>query len=308
MSALTRSRVRLLIVAVALLIVLPSLYGYWYYYVRPWTIREVLEADGLRAGMVRDLEGTITNVSRLNTSYGPAAGLELDGDKTCQQGSVFGEPGTTYRIGDRFRTTLHFVDYEFNGKMGIWAPEMLCPFPWTSALAVSSIDAISYASGKVLLANESDGDSWYIFEVVFSASSMSARNLSVSLRDGLPLVRDPRTGGPFFLDSAANWIVLAGAEYGAVQGLYASHPELDRMASMTDPTSLNGRIRFVDAGAPGAFDLGDKIELRLTSTSGAGHYGTYVLVVYDPVALNQPVAAKYVVHGFQGPYEWTDFG
>jgi len=289
------------------MILLPSILGYWYYYVRPWTVREMLDTEGLRAGMVRDLEGIITNISHLNTSYGPAVGLELDGDKTCQHGSVFGEPGTTYHIGDRFRTTLHFADFDFNGQKGVWAPEILCPFPWTSGVAVFSIDAISAASGKLLQVKGSDGGNWYTYEVVFSASNESAANLSVSLRGGLAFGLDPRTGGPLFLDSASKWILLAGAEYVAAQGLYATHPELDRLASMTDPASLNGLIRYVDTGAIGTFDLGDKIDLRLDSTGGAGHYDTYFLEVYDSSAPNQLLAAKYVVQGFQGPYEWTGF-
>jgi len=210
----------------------------------------------------------------------------------------------TYHIGDRFRTTLHFIGYEFNGQTGVWAPEILCPFPWTSAVAVRSIDALSDTYGTLLQVSESNPNGWYSYEVTYSTSTVAPQNLSASLRAGLPFGLDPRTGKPFLLDSASNWIVLAGAEYTASQGLYGSHPELDKLVSLTDASSLGGRIRFVDAQDVGTFGLGDRIELRLNATAGQGHYETYFLVVFDPLAPTQPFAAKYIVNGLGGPYEW----
>jgi len=304
LNSLARRRARYLVLTVTLLVLVSSTYTYWHFYVRPWTIREVLNADSVPVGGAWDLEGEITGISFLNTSYGPATGLELDGNKTCQHGSVLGEPGRTYRIGDWYRTTLHFMDFELNGQRGVWAPELLCPFPWTSAGAVSAIDALSDAYGTSLEVRGSNGDGWYSYAITDSNSTAAPQSLSVVLRAGLPFGLDPRTGEPFFPDSASEWIVLAGAEYTASQGLYGSHPELDRLSSLADAASVNGGIRFVDASDAGTFGSGDRIELRLDSTDGEGHYQTYFLVVFDPVAPAQPVAVKYILQGPDGPYEW----
>jgi len=281
-----------------------GIFGAWYGYLRPWTIRDLMDTEGLAAGATRDLEGTITGVFPLNSSQGPLVGLELDGNRTCQYGSVFGDPGSTYRIGDRFRTTLRFRDYSFNGQPGVWAPELLCPFPWTAVAAVAAVDSISLVGGTLLRVVESRGEGWSVLEVAASNGTVAAGNLSLSVRVGLPFGEDPRTGQPFAPDSASEWIVLGGAEYAATQALYRDHPEVDRMDLLTDGGSLNGTVRYSDVQGNGRFDVGDRLELELGATGGAGRYVSFVLVVFDPRFPTAPLAVKYLVHGPEGPIEW----
>src|SRR3989442_15466489 len=84
----------------------------WDVYVRPRTIREVMEMTRLQPGTQIELEGTVTGMWRENTSYRPRVGLELDGDReACPVflggggPPVFGGPTPEDRSGGRFRTT-----------------------------------------------------------------------------------------------------------------------------------------------------------------------------------------------------------
>ena len=53
-------------------------YSIWFMRMRPLTLREVYEREHWKPGDVRDVAGRITNVSRVNTSYGPMVMLGLD--------------------------------------------------------------------------------------------------------------------------------------------------------------------------------------------------------------------------------------
>src|SRR6266540_646223 len=135
---------------------------------RPRTIREVLETDRLQPGSTVELEGTVTAVYRENTSYGPRVNLELDHYDVCggpNGGHVLGDPAVDYRIGDRFRTTLHFVPYRFNGDPAVWAPELVCPFPGLPRAFGYVWDAVSLITGFALVYRGTDPGGWSGYEV-----------------------------------------------------------------------------------------------------------------------------------------------
>ena len=106
------NRKRAAVVLLAIALILASGWFAWEL-LRPRTIREVMQTDPWAAGATVDLEGEITGISRVNTSLGREVYLELDHYSTCgpivpgAAWDVRADPNGTYRIGDRFRTTVH---------------------------------------------------------------------------------------------------------------------------------------------------------------------------------------------------------
>src|SRR2546429_44840 len=146
-----RKRRVVLVIAVSAIVVAAG-FLVWEVFVRPRSLAEVYGFDHWSSGSSVTVVGTIMDIERQNTSYGPEVYLELDGGPGCAGGpSVVGDPTATYAIGARFQTTLHFQRYTINGDPAVSAPELRCPFPLTLGAIGTVLDAGSLYSGRLLL-------------------------------------------------------------------------------------------------------------------------------------------------------------
>jgi hypothetical protein len=172
----------------------------WDSFIRPRTIREVLEGEPYQPGAEVRVAGTITGIYQEETSYGPLVALELTDPSwlrfwahpllSCGTGSVRGgDPTNSYNIGDRFETVLHFDSYQLNGDSAVRAPELVCPFPALHRNIGVVLDGVSQTAGMLLAYNGSDPDGWSRYEISMQNSSSP---------DGLPLVllKTPPPGVP----------------------------------------------------------------------------------------------------------------
>ena len=298
-------------IVVAIIIVIAVSVVVWYTLIRPRTIREVMEMNDLRPGTAIELEGTITGVRRENTSYGPTVLLELDHFKgLCQapnqvvDGTVFGDPSASYRLGDRFHTTLHIQAYRFNGDPAVWAPELACPFPGLLRAIGVVWDAVGLITGGFSLVFRPTGlDRWSTYEVLTTTGDAFRLDvLPVTLRKSTPLGQPPISGAP-------QWIVTAGVEYVKLSGMFVGFPVVDSMASLASAASANGTLRFVDSNGNGLADDGDLLQVRLPDTESATAYDSYLLQVGG---INGPFSAyaysgHYILNGPTGPYEAMEF-
>ena len=272
-----------IVLIVAVVIALAGILITWVVFLRPWSVQDLLLATHLNPGTQVTLVGTITNTSPQETSEGHQVYLELDhtGSRALDMGVwVRGDPNTTYRIGDRFQTTLHFTDYRFNGDPAVWAPELVSPFPLLLRAISTVLDESSMVSGVGLLYQGRQPTGWASYEVTTRTGDAYRPDvLPVTLRkSGSLLSSSPELQGGS-IDSVAEWVALSTIQYVAISGGYSQFPTTDRMSSLATGISENGTMRFIDADANGLVNDGDRLEMLLPPTSSDSTFDTYVLQV-----------------------------
>ncbi len=308
-----RRTVLALLVAVAL--VAAGFVVYWEF-IRPRTIAEVFAFDHFAAGTSVAVQGTITGIYRENTSFGPRVSLQLDNFSGCSVpqlgweipgGQVWGDPNTTYSVGQSLQTTLHLQSYTINGDPAVWAPELACPFPLGLTAIQRVDDAVSWFRGLRLVYNATEPGGWldyWIFTPNESGYNLSV--LPVALRKAAPVPK----GNPVFptgsaVDSASRWTTLGGLEYIGSAGSSSMFPIVDQMGSMAAGTSANGSLRFVDENGDRMLDDGDRLDIRIPPTTAANSWNTYLVQIGGMFFGNASYAADQhlILNGPDGPLE-----
>src|SRR5207247_962001 len=220
---------------------------------------------------------------------------------------VRADPNGTYRIGDSFRTTVHFIAYVFNGDPVVAAPELPCPFPVLPWAIGAVYDAVSTVAGFALLYRETDANGWARYEVLTSTGdAYRPAVLPLTLRRSpAVLAQDPGLRARGSINSASAWEAAMAVQYVLVSGDFRSAPIVDEMASLLDGTSRNGTVRYVDLNANGLLDDGDRLDLRAADPGTPTAYDTFMLQVGE--AGGQMVAytygGHYLLNGRGGPRE-----
>lgn len=276
-------------------------YAVWFSHDGPITIKDAMERLHWSVGETKDVQGTITGISRMNTTYGPIVRVQLDGFELCNRSDLLADPSHEYRVGERFRTTLHFTEYRLNNDSGVWAPELLCPIPGIFSGNGIVVDSVSYVAGFALIYGSTNQTGWTTYRVVTrNDEAIPLRVLNLTLRKAEPF---GSVGG---LDSAADWIVYAAAEYVRVSAAYTYNVSIvDRMDSLMGGISENKSVRFLDVGSNGYLNTGDEILVHIPPTPGDWDYQTYELIFGDCwSSLGYACGLKYIINGHKGPYEW----
>lgn len=313
-------RRRVLLVLVVAAAVVAASFFVWWGFIRPRTIAEVFNFDHFQPGAAVTVAGTITGIYPESTSYGPKVALQLDGysqlDKYAQleyfspcngTGQVFGDPNTTYAIGQTFQTTLHFQDYTINGDPAVWAPELACPFPLTFKAIQAVDDAVSRVAGLTLVYNSTESGGWVDYSI-FTANAVpyNLRVLPVTLRKSAPVEKaNPVFPNGSAVDSPLRWVTLSEIQYVGLVGSSRVFPIVDQMGSLVDGTSVNGSLRYIDTNGDHMLDDGDRLDIRLPPTSSANSWDTYVVEIGGLFFSNRTyVAAQhYILDGPDGPTE-----
>ncbi len=309
-------RRRVLLVLVVAVVVVAAGFVVWWEFIRPRTIAEVFAFDRFQPGSVVTVAGTITGIYRENTSTGPKVALQLDNYLGCNgtsgvsfgsgSGEVFGDPNSTYSIGQAFQTTLHFQSYTINGDPAVTAPELACPFPGDFTAIQTVQDAVSRVAGLVLVYNATEPGGWLDFSV-FTANQ-ARYNLSVLpviLRKAAPVPKGTAFPTGSAVDSLGRWTTLAAIQYIGSVGSSSVFPIIDQMSSLADGTSVNGSLRYVDSNGNHQLDDGDRLDIRIPPTSLANSWDTYLVQVGGMFFSTRTYVANqhFILNGPDGPVE-----
>lgn len=303
-----RRRKRILLAVVIAVVIVAAGFAVWWGFLRSRTLAEVLAFDHFQSGTSVTVQGTITAVQRENTSYGPRVTVQLDGNSLCANGTnILADPNGTYRVGDSFQTTLHFESYTINGDPAVTAPELACPFPELPRAMSTVLDAVSEFAGMVLVYNGTTPGGWIQYDVVSqNGLTYNGSVLPVTLRRSPSIVgQGPKFPSGSAIDSVDRWTTLFAIEYVRVAGGFWGSPTVDRMASLTSPSSENGTLRFVDADHDGMVGDGDHLDVRLPPTGSPTAWDTYLLQVGQRL-LGVPTyaaAVHYLLNGPKGPLD-----
>jgi len=303
-----RSRRIIVVISVSAIVVLAG-FLIWEVFVRPRSLSEVYGFEHWTPGSTVTIAGTITSIEREDTSYGPRVYLGLDRSSLCAGlGSVLGDPGATYHLGDSFQTILHFQAYTINGAPAVSAPELHCPFP-SQLRSISQVaDVSSFVGGRLLLVyNGTASNGTVRYEIVAeNGAAYRPDRLPATLRKSLPIQgSNPRlpAGGP--VNSAARWSELDALQYLGVTGAYSEFPIVDEMASLATGVSRNASLHFVDVNRDGLVDDGDRLDLNLAPTTSPNAWDTYQLIIGGLFSAPQTyaAAAHLILNGPMGPLE-----
>jgi len=303
-----RKRRVVLVIAVSAIVVAAG-FLVWEVFVRPRSLAEVYGFDHWSPGSSVTVVGTIMDIERQNTSYGPEVYLELDGGPGCAGGpSVVGDPTATYAIGARFQTTLHFQRYTINGDPAVSAPELRCPFPLTLGAIGTVLDAGSLYSGRLLLVYNGIASNGTVHYEIVTANGAAYRpdTLPATLRKSTPLQgSDPILPAGAPIDSFARWIDFGGLQYLGALGAYSEFPIVDEMSSLAAGISRNGSLRFVDANRNGLVDDGDRLDVNLAATGSPTTWDTYQLIIGGLFAAPETYVSctRFILNGPMGPFD-----
>jgi len=99
----------------------------WYNFYRPITLKELGERE-FGVGDTIDVKGKITEIEKINTTYGSMTILTLDDyDPESDFFQIMIKDEGKYDIGDEFRTTLEFQEFVFNGTCCINPYNLIFP-------------------------------------------------------------------------------------------------------------------------------------------------------------------------------------
>lgn len=311
------------------------LFACWAAFWRTPALDEVLARNEWTAGDV-EIAGTIANVTRTQTSHGPAVLLEMEptlwgwlagspatSNAFCLQ--LRADPAGQYAIGQAYRTTLHFREVTVNGARAVTAPELACPFPALGNAIAVVLDAVGNMQGGSLQHRGADTNGSTVFEVVTShgqrlpAAGMPAW-LGREVGTGTPLV----SLSAWTQESAATYVLvtklsaaghgeLAGAEGGLqapVVGLagtpagnasFATVEAWDSLGNASAPS----RLRFHDVDGDGMVGDGDRVHVRLDAPPAT--FQRYALRLGDCTQACVAGAALFVA-GPDGVETWAPRG
>ncbi len=306
---------RLIVILIVILLISASFFSMWYFFLRPISVDELAMRDLLiKDGDVIKVAGRISEVERLNTTYGEITVLTLNGSELAESALKFiGNNSHTYHIGDYFSTTLHFQTYWFNNRTVITAPELYSPFMFhlSSIQQVTDVSATVTRVDFILLHSDSKGITYQVFGLDNSSYPISILNLSLRKStfthnySGVPETLKNGSHG-----AISNGIVLATKEQINAYDAFRWCDEIDYMPSLAN-ASQKGLIEFNDANYDGLFDNGDTFRINIPPTGDIHRIETYFLCIQGPgmdiYGGNNYSglfwAEKYIVNWHNGPYE-----
>lgn len=306
---------RFIAILIVVILISASVFSVWYLFVRPISIDELAMRDlVIKDGDVIKVGGRISNVERLNTTYGEITVLTLNGSELSESAFKFiGNNSRTYHIGDYFTTTLHFQNYTFNNKTVITAPELYFPFMYlfNAIQTVSSAVSFSTGFGFVSAGSDSNGMTYKVFGTDNGSYPLTMLNLSLRKStfthnySGVP--DNLKNGSP---GAFSNAIFITAREYMNVNDAFRWCDEIDYMASLSND-SQNGLVEFTDANSDNLFDDGDMFRINIPPTDDIHTIETYFLCIQGPGVDIYGMdnyqglfrTEKYIVNWYDGPYE-----
>lgn len=265
----TSKKIKIMIAIIVVTIIIIPSFLYWHFSTRPRSIRELAEDGGFpnpgqkfsfrsyKPGDTTTLEGTITNITVMNTTYGVFTRLELDDFKAL---CLIGEHGKKYTVGERISTTIHFNEYWYNGQSFVWADELDWPFPYFFIVMNIVTSAVSTVGGVTLVPEPSETIGQMKYTVYLPrGTSFPLDMFNVSVQKGTHT---------FFED------------YIDMSHCYYNCPKIAHMDPLVDGTA--GVLTFKDADGDSNLSEGDYFLFNIPPTENRFTIETYYLSIPVP--------------------------
>jgi hypothetical protein len=272
----------------------------WFFVFRVLTLEQVA-AQYFNPGDEVRVGGTITDIERFNTTYGPLTLITLDHyENVSQLYKIAVDNDMEYRIGEWFQTIFHFKEYDFNGNKIITAKELYLSYMLSVPLSIV-MDSVSFLAGFRLnyISTDTSGISEY---EVFTAhgDEYPLDQFNVSIKKGVKHSDESATHQTF--------PVIFGLEYLYLSGDYGDSETIDFMESLEDLVSQNETIEFIDANSNNVLDDGDRFKFNIPPTENEFSIETYFISIGGgmPGSRGYAYGHKYLVNWHKGPYEYSD--
>ncbi len=237
----------------------------WYFYLRPWSIRDVAGCANVKIeedndffawdmevenpGFAHDLvgkskivRGIVTDISTYETTLGPITYYELD-DFSPIRLVEWDYP--RYKIGNEIQKKVHFEWSHWNGDKNVYSPQLDFPTLGNAPKIGQIMWAVSCNSGLIL-------------EVNSTPSANTVRlTIFTPMSEGFPL----ELFGCSLRAGKNSW----QQDYIDVAGGYKDMMNLDSMTSISNITGHNNVIRFYDKNLNGILDNGDYFTFNLST-------------------------------------------
>jgi hypothetical protein len=284
------------ILVIAIIVVSMSL---WYFLTRPVTLMEVANRE-FNPGDTIDVAGTITNIEKYNTTYGPLTLLTLDDyENVSEIYKLVADSEKDYGIGDYYQTTLHFEEYEYNGDRIVTAKELYYTYLMPVAIAIM-LEQVSFASGFQLVQVSTDGNGMAEYEVF-------TRNGDKFPLDMFNVSMEKWVGSLKMTYTHKTSLNLFANEYFFLSGGCRGCEKVDSMESLEDYTSENESIEYVDVNHNNLLDDNDVFRVNIPPTLDEYTINSYYLTVGgDWEEPNIAAGVKYLINWHKGFYEWYE--
>lgn len=292
---------RIVVIIVVLIVVGSAGLFVWLEYLRPWSIKNVVEqvindpsvgAPGFShslAGRTVAVRGEITNITPHESTFGHVSMIELD---------HFGEihlvawGDTTYELGKSISMDVSFEWSVCNNERHVLSPQLDFPNLATLPSIAVVADSISYVAGTVMLgsASQSGDVTLNVFDVT---RLTNMNNLSCELRAGE--------------DSFAS-------EYVGVMGITQTRVNYGRGLEAYDDlhqaANSSGMVRFNDMDNDGNLSCNDSFTIKnLPRPEADSGFYTYALVIRPARVTDRNDTAAvvyYIIMTHRGVLRFTD--
>jgi len=193
----------------------------WYNFYRPITLKELGERE-FGVGDTIDVKGKITEIEKINTTYGSMTILTLDDyDPESDFFKIMIKDDGKYDVGDDFGTTLEFQEFMFNGYSIITSEKLYNSIIGHSNDIQMVIDDVSFYNGFLLKLTSIDRNGTTQYEVITShGKGFPLERINISLRKGK--ITDPE-----YSYNHQSFPILFGVEYVAISGGYGFNEQID---------------------------------------------------------------------------------
>ncbi|HHO57102.1 MAG TPA: hypothetical protein ENJ70_00955 [Thermoplasmatales archaeon] len=276
----------------------------------------------LESGDCIEVEGRISNVTYINTSYGKIPLLQLPSftDVLKSKGmwspdiykwggmnagniifDIMGKIDGEYHVGDDFNITLHFQKISFDGIELYWFKEI----PLHVVLLLSIQNVLEYSINShynlFLVEKERDADS-ISYEIAFGSKRVfDINSVNISIRKFE--MNKSYNDGITFPEAFEKIMTSLATIYVAISGLEYSH--LPLVDSFHDGVSDKNLIEIVDANRNALLDSGDILKVKIPPTANDTIMESYFITL-DAPQINQTILLKIFLNWYHGPIEITD--
>lgn len=298
----SKNRKIVTVIAIIVLLLLSSVYNIFVKSDKKY-VKDFDEIE-FQPGDTYNLEGTITNVEKINTSYGQVTLLTLD--KFLEMDEKYGwnfpsivDDSKEYKIGDQFSKTLLFEEYRFNDNKIVTAKEL-----WGSLLSIPTsigivTDAISFSNGFRLILKSTDASGTTEYEVFTpNGDSYPLKLLNASLRIGNKNQIDK------ICSQITSYVFFMGEYFFASEDL-KDNEEVDFLESLDNYNSSKGMIQFIDKNSNCQLDDYDIFKVNILPTDDERILETYILSIGFGTGPFSHITggSKHIINWYKGPYE-----
>lgn len=296
-------------------ILLVSFIVLWYFYLRPWSIRDVAASANVEinedadlfgggmdaenpgfshdlAGKSKIVKGQVTYVSSFMTTLGPITYYEMD---DFSQIRLIDWDYPKYDIGDEIEKEVHFEWSHWNNVRNVYSPQLDFPALGYAPNIGEVMYRVSFISGLILDLN------------ITSSVNKVKLEVYTPKGEGFPLdlfrcslIAGERCWSNDYLDAGRGSFIVEGSEHEDIK-------IMDSMDTISNITGENNVITFSDANGNGLLDNKDYFIFNLSVPESDSAVLTYVFSINGAPNSHQRTVLgglAYIVMTNKGPLRY----